>query len=413
LLSLQVQISLEQMKTSQRNQQLDILRAIAILLVLGRHGVVDPATAGMLSAPASLWQRFGWTGVDLFFVLSGFLIGGLLFSELSRTGGIDVRRFLIRRSFKIWPAYYVLLAFVIFVTPLPYNSFADRLTTFVPHLFHLQNYFREVPLHTWSLAVEEHFYLALPLLLYVIMRLTDRNHELRFRVIAIVTIIVVATCLGWRLVAGLPVENFGARLSPTHLRVDSLFWGVFLAALYHLKSAWFASLSSYRMLLAVAGFLLISPMMFLSIETSLFVSTWGYSLLYLGYGCLVVAAVSGGEAASSSPLRRLLAFVGASSYSIYLWHWHLAYPFKPLASVLHLSVVSPSLNWLLLMSLYVATAIIAGWFMGRLVEVPMLKFRDRVFPSKTSGPTLPTSGRPSPTEEGKSVLSDPVTSLAG
>ena len=59
---------------------------------------------------ANLWMRFGWTGVDLFFVLSGFLVGGLLFRELRQQSGLDVRRFIIRRGFKIWPSYLVFLA---------------------------------------------------------------------------------------------------------------------------------------------------------------------------------------------------------------------------------------------------------------------------------------------------------------
>jgi peptidoglycan/LPS O-acetylase OafA/YrhL len=64
-----------------RIKQLDLLRGLAILLVLGRHPVIKPPESGLLGLFGSTWQRFGWTGVDLFFVLSGFLIGGLLFAE--------------------------------------------------------------------------------------------------------------------------------------------------------------------------------------------------------------------------------------------------------------------------------------------------------------------------------------------
>ena len=74
-----------------RNQSLDVLRGIAILLVLGRHFNYFP-----------LWRQAGWIGVDLFFVLSGFLISGLLFQEYKNTGKLDVRRFILRRGLKIW-----------------------------------------------------------------------------------------------------------------------------------------------------------------------------------------------------------------------------------------------------------------------------------------------------------------------
>jgi peptidoglycan/LPS O-acetylase OafA/YrhL len=87
--------------------QLDVLRAVAVLLVFGRHAVIQPPDAGLLKNFAGVWYRLGWTGVDLFFVLSGFLIGGLLFKELRTRSQLDVGRFLIRRGLKLWPAYYV------------------------------------------------------------------------------------------------------------------------------------------------------------------------------------------------------------------------------------------------------------------------------------------------------------------
>ena len=81
-----------------RIKQLDVLRGIAIVLVLGSH------------MPASdLWSQIGWVGVDLFFVLSGFLVSGLLFNEYKKHGQIRLGRFLIRRGFKIYPAFYFLI----------------------------------------------------------------------------------------------------------------------------------------------------------------------------------------------------------------------------------------------------------------------------------------------------------------
>src|SRR5204863_7752623 len=90
--------------------QLDLLRCLAIVLVLGRHMVPCPShTNAWLGRLTSIWQRGGWIGVDLFFVLSGFLVSGLLFREYQRHGSVDVVRFLIRRGFKIYPGFWVLL----------------------------------------------------------------------------------------------------------------------------------------------------------------------------------------------------------------------------------------------------------------------------------------------------------------
>ena len=85
-----------------RLKALDVLRAVAVLLVLGRHfGILDS------------WRMIGWTGVNLFFVLSGFLISGLLFTEYKKHAQIQVVHFLVRRGFKIYPPFYTMIAFTL------------------------------------------------------------------------------------------------------------------------------------------------------------------------------------------------------------------------------------------------------------------------------------------------------------
>ena len=139
---------------SQRNESLDVLRCVAVLLVVGFH-----------LPYYTLWSRIGWIGVDLFFVLSGFLISGLLFQEYKDTGTLSIKRFLIRRGLKIYPSFYLLM---VLVTCL---YFLDRSTVSTEQLalswVFLQNYYTGEKIfmllaHTWSLAVEEHFYLLLP-----------------------------------------------------------------------------------------------------------------------------------------------------------------------------------------------------------------------------------------------------------
>src|SRR5450755_1719851 len=90
-----------------RNINLDALRTIAIFLVLGRHLYTFAAYTAYWWARA--WLKIGWVGVDLFFVLSGFLVSGLLFTDYEKTGRIDFSRFYIRRGLKLWPAFYALI----------------------------------------------------------------------------------------------------------------------------------------------------------------------------------------------------------------------------------------------------------------------------------------------------------------
>ncbi len=100
---------------SSRNVPLDVLRGLAILLVLGRHAIIDPDAAGWLITPATVLREFGWTGVDLFFVLSGFLVGGLIFGEIRKHGDFHAWRFIKRRWFRTLPLYVAYLPVMFFL----------------------------------------------------------------------------------------------------------------------------------------------------------------------------------------------------------------------------------------------------------------------------------------------------------
>jgi len=142
-----------------RNLGLDLLRTIAVLLVLGRHLHLpaDPNFA------MRAWQTGGWVGVDLFFVLSGFLVSGLLCREYQRDQSVDLKRFLVRRGFKIYPAFYAMIGFTIIVKISSGQSIPIR--QLVGEITFLQNYLGGIWIHTWSLAVEEHFYMGIAILM--------------------------------------------------------------------------------------------------------------------------------------------------------------------------------------------------------------------------------------------------------
>src|SRR5579862_1648506 len=93
----------------QRSQGLDVLRAAAVGLVLCRHLPAADGSAGLLRTVVDGLIRGGWTGVDLFFVISGFLVSGLLFREYQASGRIDGTRFLIRRGFRIYPSFWLFI----------------------------------------------------------------------------------------------------------------------------------------------------------------------------------------------------------------------------------------------------------------------------------------------------------------
>ena len=146
---------------------LDALRATAILMVITGHFAVIGGQVFVHRAAVfrTLPFWFGWTGVDLFFVLSGLLIGRQLWRELGRNGTIDVRVFVLRRGFRIWPLYFT----AALLSPILTATWSYRWGDWV----FLSNYVGGRIEGGWSLSTEEHFYIIAPILLLIGGRVCD------------------------------------------------------------------------------------------------------------------------------------------------------------------------------------------------------------------------------------------------
>jgi peptidoglycan/LPS O-acetylase OafA/YrhL len=371
--------------------QLDVLRGVAILGVLGRHAVVPPNDGGLLRIPAKLWDHLGWTGVDLFFVLSGFLVGGLLLSELRHLGSLDVRRFIIRRAFKIWPAYYALVIGSLIVDAI-HIGWRTSFWLYLPNLLHVQNYFGGEPLgQTWSLAVEEHFYLIFPLLLWVMTKASRRGANLLpFLAAAVMIGCTAIRCLfHWHA----RMDDHGDS-QVTHLRVDSLAMGVLLAYLYHFQPQFLSRLAQRRWMLILLGLALLSPMAVLELYDHPMIWTIGYTMLYVGYGCILVAMVhtpvgpAGGILGRffDSHAAKVVGTIGFYSYGMYLWHLQLVrHPIQDFIARTTFTDFNRTCHWALWMGFYVAAVVTVGAVLSRLIEIPALAVRDRIFPTRTAG----------------------------
>ena len=323
-----------------RNINLDVLRGVAILMVLVHHFGKYPA---------------GWVGVDLFFVLSGFLISGLLFSEWQRSGTIDIRRFYIRRAFKIWPVFLLYIG----VTEIIGIHFGNpNLSGLLSELCFVQNYFPLSRLwgHLWSLAVEEHFYVILPVLLYALS-------FSRFRYLPACFAGVATTCLLLRFIAGWRVSaeyRFDIYYYPTHLRIDSLFFGVLLGWLRFLHPDHFARIARSRLLFLPMGMAAATSVLFAM--RSPIMHTIGYTVLYVGFGALVTWMID----LRALALLQLIARVGKHSYSIYVCHQLFAYAIPQ--------------SWGNL-PLYLTVSLGVGMLISHAIELPVLALRNRLFPS--------------------------------
>jgi peptidoglycan/LPS O-acetylase OafA/YrhL len=340
---------------SRRNESLDVLRCIAVLLVLGHHFPYY-----------HLWSRLGWIGVDLFFVLSGFLISGLLFSEYEKTGSINFKRFLIRRGLKIYPSFYLLVAMA---AVLSYVTHWESLRTqaVVSALF-VQNYYRgtlyTMLAHTWSLAVEEHFYLLLPPLLMLLVAIRGKREP--FRAIPGLFAVLAASSLALRWLA-LPASNAALAAHMSHMRMDSLFAGVTLRYFYHFRPALFHKLTGHYAL--ALTFLFCLPAAILDLNNHA-MESFGLTGLLLGFSFLVAwSVVRTPQTLAFRALSNVAARVGFYSYSIYLWHEFVG------LTLFH-SGVSFWKFWS-----YIVACILAGIGMAYLVEMPYLALRERFFPS--------------------------------
>jgi len=236
----------------ERQPGLDFLRALAIIVVVIYH-------AGIFGfALPNHWNRFGWVGVDLFFVLSGYLIGGQLIAPLARGETINLRRFYSRRALRIMPAYFVILA-VYFSLP-SLREFPE-ISPLWKFLFSVQN----IDLrggtafsHAWSLAIEDQFYLALPLLLILIRRWK------RAGVVVPCTVflggLALRGFLAWQNPGEGGVSFRGFQLwiyYPSWTRLDPLVFGVVLAAIEKFRPSWWKRLINCAPWLWLPGFALL------------------------------------------------------------------------------------------------------------------------------------------------------------
>ena len=343
---------------------LDGLRGLAILLVMVQHTHLAPFHGGGL-------------GVDLFFVLSGFLISGLLLAEFQRSGRLDIRRFYYRRALRLLPALLVLVAATTGLALAFHHSEVGKATlAMAPRtLFYVANLGRtdvgnpSLLAHTWSLSVEEQFYLVWPLALLLLLRTRWSRAALVGVVLAVAVLTTVTRTASYLLGPDTP-EHFGRWYFRTDTKLDALLLGctiAFLLASDLSRSRWFA-----RLPIAAIG--LMSFLALIAVVPLTALGRVGFmgqlSVFRLASAGLVLAFVVGGRPASlleRAFSMRWLRFIGVLSYSLYLWH----FPVFALAQ----HRLGRSLKSLLV-ELPVTLLLAYGSY--RLVERPFLRARERL-----------------------------------
>jgi peptidoglycan/LPS O-acetylase OafA/YrhL len=310
---------------------LDTLRAVAIVAVMIFH------LESFLPSALARIGDLGWMGVDLFFVLSGFLIGSQLLKPFADGQRLRLRDFYIRRAYRILPAYLVVLLLYFAVPAWREHervAAAWKFLTFTANL--VMNYPAELAFsHAWSLCVEEHFYLLLPCLVLWQMR-----RPAAWKTVSLILSVVLFGVLlrRWELLhvvraPGVSDDEMWALFMkriyyPTYCRLDGLVSGVALACIRTFRPVWWAKVSRRGSLLGVAGLLVCAAAMWsfgweYPTPDRAFGVVYGFPLISLGFGLLVASAAS-----SSGPLQ--LPLPGAKTlatlaFSLYLTHKEIAH----------------------------------------------------------------------------------------
>jgi len=299
------------------------LRAAAILLVVLAHAEISFFSGGFI-------------GVDVFFVISGYLITGLLVREYAQTESIKLAKFIARRLKRLLPTLLVMISLVVLISPLLISSYefkeqlasATYATTWTSNLFFAfskLNYFADVQtrdlfLHTWSLGVEEQFYLAWPLLLLLTLTLLTQRvgHSNHRRSLLIVLSFMFTFSLGlsWYWSAEHPLWSF--YLMPSRIWQFALGAIVFVWFEYKntktLAPEWATRCGISGLILIIGSAILLYPNM----------SYPGFLALLPSLGAALIIAAGNQEnfqdvnRGLSNPI---LTWIGDRSYSWYIWHW--------------------------------------------------------------------------------------------
>lgn len=362
-----------------RLRELDFLRGVAILLTIFRH----------VHLPFYHLTQMSWIGVDLFFVLSGFLVSGLLFREYQKFGNVEAVKFLIRRGFKIYPVYYILSAVYLIWFAITHQPIIPSAT--LADLIFIQNYINGwgyIFVASWSLDVEEHFYVLVAIAAWYITAKVrhPQNSGAKVDRLEWLIISIMVLCLIMRLVQNYYYPGYVINHTMTHLRIDSLLAGVMIAYQYYFHRDRLVRFFDHsRRFIFPAAIALLSFTAFLPSESSFFVRTIGFTLIFIAFSLVLIYFIMNKEINSqldkvfSRPVVNIVSRVGFYSYAIYIIHILVI---KVLDAVSYKILLLK--NPYLFVFLVFTVSILSGWIITDLIEKFFLDIRDKYYPKRTS-----------------------------
>lgn len=353
---------------------LDALRSAAILLVIGTHWAL-PEYEVAHGVPTSVQQfplfSYGWTGVDLFFVLSGYLIGRQLWRELKRTGTVQLGVFLLRRGLRIWPLYFAMLIYYTLTSPDVHPRISDW--TF------LSNYLPAGMARTWSLSTEEQFYIAVPLLILLLKRRIPLATYAWVLLGIEVMVLAVrkVTLTSYFAAGGLYEKADHILIYPFHTHLEGLLAGLFIALLVETrpKILEVRSRSGISWLgLGILGASVLTVAGLRTLDQRLF----AFFNLGLIFGALTFWVLTD-RSWLSRPLGAWIFYpISRLSYGMYLNHWWFARSSNvAIVSFVQRFTDRPSVVFLVTLAIGTIASIAFAVLTFVLIEHPFLLLRER------------------------------------
>jgi peptidoglycan/LPS O-acetylase OafA/YrhL len=304
----------------------------------------------------------------LFFVISGYLVSSLLYSEYREIGDVRLKRFAVRRGLKIYPSFLIFLL-VSLIYDWSVRGISYKFNQIFAEIFYVQNYLRGIFSHSWSLAVEEHFYILLILVWFFVLKF-KRIELIRNSIYFLLGayLLVIST----RFYMFYFTTDFHS-LQKTHFRFDAILLGCMIAYASNYTHL-FQYFRKYSFVILLAACVFLLPGFFWE-GGSLFMNSLGLTMVNLGFALLVCFVLMKGEL-DLYLWKPMLYFslIGKHSYSIYLWHLFVN---GILMTFIHLPLWPYTI-------LSISTSILVGMLFSITIEKYFLGLRESFFIKKKS-----------------------------
>ena len=362
---------------------LDHLRAFAISFVFLFHYSVifqHPQWTNTVG-------KFGWTGVDLFFVLSGYLIASQLFYNISAQHTISLKEFFIKRIFRIFPAYFFV---VIIYFSFPFAREHEALAPLWKYLTFTQNIDLDLRTqgtfsHAWSLCIEEQFYLLLPLMLvaFIQFKLFKKAFWL---LISLFVFGFIIRIYSYNHFVKPHINDDDSWLYwhkyiyyPSWCRLDGLLTGISVAALLQFKPKFKEWILQFGNWLFIISILVLSVAYFVCLnEQSFGASIFGFPLVSFGYGIMILAALSP-KCFLYKYQSKVTTKIASLSFGIYLIHKIIIHITQTQFTKINIEDTS---NFMFLIC--IATVFIASLILNETIEKPFLHLRKKILKKENS-----------------------------